>query len=206
MYVKVWVLKMYRSTCNGEYSKGVSCGRYKHYTSKYVTVWPPITRDYKESVTTGQTDWQTPDKVILLCRYASQATNKWEGHRVCFTVSYKSAILRIWILRSWRLWFGVWVLYFHRMLNITYPLGRLAFDIESKNRCSHDLGNLKQASNDNRNLQNCWCIECCFPVRSTFPELAILEIQMFFTELISTCPLSIHIKSITILYRLPIKF
>ena len=34
-------------------------------------------RDYQESVTTGQTDRrtdrQTPDKVIPMCRYASQA-------------------------------------------------------------------------------------------------------------------------------------
>ena len=38
-------------------------------------------RDYQESVTTGQTDArthrQTPDKVIPMCRYASQATQKW---------------------------------------------------------------------------------------------------------------------------------
>ena len=34
-------------------------------------------RDYKERVTTGQTDKQTdPDKVIPMCRYASQATQK----------------------------------------------------------------------------------------------------------------------------------
>ena len=32
--------------------------------------------DYKESVTTGQTDRRTPDKVIPMCRYASQATQK----------------------------------------------------------------------------------------------------------------------------------
>ena len=35
-------------------------------------------RDYQESVTIGQTDTrthrQTPDKVIPMCRYASQAT------------------------------------------------------------------------------------------------------------------------------------
>ena len=39
-------------------------------------------RDYQDSVTTGQTDVQTdgqtdrktPDKVIPMCRYASQAT------------------------------------------------------------------------------------------------------------------------------------
>ena len=33
-------------------------------------------RDYQESVTTGQTHRQTPDKVIPMCRYASQATQK----------------------------------------------------------------------------------------------------------------------------------
>ena len=37
-------------------------------------------RDYQESVTTGQTDArthrQTPDKVIPMCRYASQATQR----------------------------------------------------------------------------------------------------------------------------------
>ena len=41
-------------------------------------------RDYQESVTIGQTDArtharthrQTPDKVIPMCRYASQATQK----------------------------------------------------------------------------------------------------------------------------------
>ena len=32
--------------------------------------------DYQESVTTGQTDRQTPDKVMPMCRYASQATQK----------------------------------------------------------------------------------------------------------------------------------
>ena len=43
-------------------------------------------RDYQESVTTGQTDAQTdggtdrqtPDKVNPMCRYASQATQKWK--------------------------------------------------------------------------------------------------------------------------------
>ena len=37
-------------------------------------------RDYQESVTTGQThrrtDRRMPDKVIPMCRYASQATQK----------------------------------------------------------------------------------------------------------------------------------
>ena len=33
-------------------------------------------RDYQESVTTGQTYRQMPDKVIPMCRYALQATQK----------------------------------------------------------------------------------------------------------------------------------
>ena len=40
--------------------------------------------DYKESVTTGQTDTrtdrQTPDKVIPMCHFASQATQKVDWH------------------------------------------------------------------------------------------------------------------------------
>ena len=43
-------------------------------------VSPAKLRDYKESVTTGQThgqtNRQTPDKVIPMCRYASQATQE----------------------------------------------------------------------------------------------------------------------------------
>ena len=39
-------------------------------------------RDYKESVTTGQTDRQTPDKVIPMCRYASQATQNYAPPQV----------------------------------------------------------------------------------------------------------------------------
>ena len=34
-------------------------------------------RNYQESVTTGQTDAQTLVKVIPMCRYASQVTQKW---------------------------------------------------------------------------------------------------------------------------------
>ena len=34
----------------------------------------------------------------------------------------KVARVRFWIKGSWRLWFGIWVLYFHRMLNITYQV------------------------------------------------------------------------------------
>ena len=36
--------------------------------------------DYQESVTTGQTDTQTPDKVIPMCRYALKVTQK--GYRI----------------------------------------------------------------------------------------------------------------------------
>ena len=87
--------------------------------------------------------------------------------------------------------------------HILGPWGRLAFDIECENRWSRDLGNLLLASNGyNGNLQKCCCLECCFPVRSTFLELAMMKIQMFFTELITICPLSIHIKIITKIFQL----
>ena len=53
--------------------------------------------DYQESVTAGQThtwtDRQTPDKVIPMCRYASQVTQKYRGemihypHNVIFGVA-----------------------------------------------------------------------------------------------------------------------
>ena len=36
-------------------------------------------RDYQESVTTGQTHRQTADKVIPMCRYASQAIQQSGG-------------------------------------------------------------------------------------------------------------------------------
>ena len=46
----------------------------------------------------------------------------------------------------------------------------LAFGIECENRWSLDLGNLLLASNgDSGNLQNCWCLEWCFSVRSSEP-------------------------------------
>ena len=115
------------------------------------------------------------------------------------------ARVRFWNKESWRLWFGIWVLYFHRMWNITYQVLEVdwPFDIEYENGWSRDLDNLPLASNgDNGNLQNCWCLECCFPVRSTFLELATWKIQMIFHELITTCPLSNHIKTITKIFQL----
>ena len=42
--------------------------------AKHSYAWLPRKCDYQESVTTGQTDRQTPDKVIPVCLYASQAT------------------------------------------------------------------------------------------------------------------------------------
>ena len=69
---------------------------------------------------------------------------------------------------------------------------------------SRDLGSLLLASNgDSGILHNCWCLECCFSlVRSTFPQLAMMKIQMIFTELITICPSSKHIKIITKLLKL----
>ena len=87
--------------------------------------------------------------------------------------------------------------------HISGPWGRLAFDIECENKWSRDLGNLLLASNgDNGILKNCWCLECCFSVRSTFLELAMVKIQMIFCELLTTCTLSIHIKIIAKLLKL----
>ena len=37
---------------------------------------PVVMRDYQESLTTGQTHGQMPDKVIPMCRYALQVTQK----------------------------------------------------------------------------------------------------------------------------------
>ena len=49
-------------------------------------------RDYQENVTTGHTDGrtdrQTPDKVILMCRYASQATQKFLKHLNVYYIHY----------------------------------------------------------------------------------------------------------------------
>ena len=59
---------------------------------------------------------------------------------------------------SWRLGFGLWVLYFHRMLNSTYWVLEVDWPLtlNVKNRWSRDLGNLLPASNGNNgNLQNC---------------------------------------------------
>ena len=70
------------------------------------------------------------------------------------------------------------------------------FDIRKEtyiDRWSRDLGNLLLASNgDNWIPQNCWCLEGCFSVISTFLELAMMKIQLIFTELLTTCTLSIH--------------
>ena len=61
-------------------------------------------RDYQESVTFGQTDArtharthrQTPDKVIPMCRYASQATQKvgqlWQKSILIYNSSYQSLL------------------------------------------------------------------------------------------------------------------
>ena len=53
------------------------CRYASHVTEEYMCRLRNIAmRDYQDSVTTGQTDRQTPDKVIHMCRYASQATQK----------------------------------------------------------------------------------------------------------------------------------
>ena len=51
-------------------------------------------RHYQENVTTGQTHRQTPDKVIPMCRYASQATQKCYLHleRATLTKCFLSSL------------------------------------------------------------------------------------------------------------------
>ena len=97
---------------------------------------------------------------------------------------------------SWRLWFGKWVFYFHWMLHITYQVLEVLWPLTlSAKMWSRDLGSLLLASNgDSGILHNCWCLECCFSVRSTFPQLAMMKIQMIFTELITIRPSLIHKK------------
>ena len=59
------------------------------------------------------------------------------------------------------------------------------------------------ASNGDSGIpHNCWCLECSFSVWSTLPQLAMMKIQMIFTELIAICPSSVHIKMITKLLKL----
>ena len=108
----------------------------------------------------------------------------------------QEASVRIGIKGSWRLWFGKWVLYFHRMLHITYQVLEVLWPLTlSAKMWSRDLGSLLLASNGDRGiLHNCWCLECWFSVRSTFPQLAMMKIQMIFTELITIHPSSIHKK------------
>ena len=52
--------------------------------------------DYQESVTTGQTDRQTPDKVIPMCRYASQETQKQYCIQGKFRPRYIFALFALW--------------------------------------------------------------------------------------------------------------
>ena len=49
-------------------------------------------RDYQESVTTGQTDGQTPDKGNPMYRYASQATQKLSKVKVFFLFFWVSIL------------------------------------------------------------------------------------------------------------------
>ena len=63
-------------------SQSQSPTKWLHSEEFMCHLWNIAMRDYQESVTTGQThtdrqtDRQTPDKVIPMCRYASQATQK----------------------------------------------------------------------------------------------------------------------------------
>ena len=139
-------------------------------------------------------------------------------------VRIKVARVRFWIKGSWRLLFGIWVLYVYRMLNITYQVLRVDWHLTLSakigghvtlvicywppmgimdwlkhilfprcwNGIGHKLHNIicalslgvccgwtlliMQIAWDNGILKNCWCLECCFSVRSTFLKLAMVKI------------------------------
>ena len=51
--------------------------------------------------TDGQTDRQTPDKVIPMCRYASQATQKWYIH-IYIGINGKTILIFIDMEHDWK--------------------------------------------------------------------------------------------------------
>ena len=62
------------SVTTGQTHRRTDTGQSVHYAEDCMCRLRNIaTRDYQESVTTGQ----TPDKVFIMCRYASQAKQKW---------------------------------------------------------------------------------------------------------------------------------
>ena len=55
--------------------------------AKHSYAWLPKKYDYRtDGRTDGLTDRQTPGRVILMCRYASQATQKWKVVRYCLVI------------------------------------------------------------------------------------------------------------------------
>ena len=102
--------------------------------------------------------------VIIITRYLSRRYQKLSlsYYKVFVKVLLHSLVLeasvRIGIKGSWRLWFGKWVLYFHRMLHITNQVLEVLWPLtlSAKNMWSRDLGSLLLASNgDSGILHNC---------------------------------------------------
>ena len=92
-----------------QYTNIVAAFRGMHVSpAKHSYVWLPRKCDYQENVTTGQTDGQTPDKVIPMCRYASQATQKETSAKM------ETPILNLTEVTELTIWtnvhFGYWTL------------------------------------------------------------------------------------------------
>ena len=145
---------------------------------------------------------------IIITRYLSRKYQKLSQSfvKVLLHSVVQEASVRIGIKGSWRLWFGKWVLYFiecyisyirslkysglwHwvRKYVVTWP-GQSATSVQWR------LWNSAQLLMSR--------VLFFFSVRSTFPHWAMMKIRMIFTELITICPSSIHIKIITKLLKL----
>ena len=78
----------------GDWMGGFSKSPYKHSGS--IPRNACVTCERKLCVTTGQTDGQTPDKVIPMCRFASQATRKGWPRVGAWTVALKNPTKCLW--------------------------------------------------------------------------------------------------------------
>ena len=91
------------SQCSVTFSVNIVAA-FRGMHAKHSYAWLPL-----ESVTTGQTDRQTPDKAIPMCRYSSQATQKgwlqtvlFSSHCIhtCFARRGGAEVAGLWIGRS----------------------------------------------------------------------------------------------------------
>ena len=79
VFISIALVELW-STRKSEISNIVAVFRGMHVSpAKHSYAWLPRKCDYRtDARTDGRTDRQTPDKVIPMCRYASQATQKWK--------------------------------------------------------------------------------------------------------------------------------